>query len=256
VAVAAGSVWVGVLPDGFSCAIARLDATSLAVQATIPIACTLLAAQFVALGDELWYVDPTGTDIDGHGAHLRRLDVTTNTPDKAVDLPSLTGYLQSSGDAIFYSNNDDSAYRLLPGMDAFESIGPIVGPLYPAGDGVWAQADDATGTVAAFHTSAGGADTTVPIDGPLVGADAGGVYAELADPADGTPTLWRTDAATGAPVELLRGSRITTRAGEVALGFFDDLPVVRQGDRAMKLWVITSRLTPSTSEVLFTSVVP
>jgi hypothetical protein len=250
VAVAAGAVWVGELPDGYSCAIARVDPVSLATAATIPIACTVLGPTFAALGDELWFIDPTGVDINGKGAHLRRLDPATNKPDKAVDLPGLNGYLQSSGEALFYTTGDDTSYRLLPGASAFESIGTVRGVRFPAHDGIWTEAQDAAGNVAAFQRQAGAPASTLPIDGPLVGADANGVFVQLSD--QGTSVLWHVDVA-GNPVEVMRSQNVPTGTGTTDLSFFDDYAPLAQGNRVVKLWLIPSRSTPNASELLLGS---
>ena len=85
VAVSAGSVWVGEFSapatGGFQpCSVSRLDPATLAVQATIPTACHRVWSRtdLAAVGDDVWFVDPTAADATGAGASLRRIDTATN----------------------------------------------------------------------------------------------------------------------------------------------------------------------------------
>ncbi len=111
-AVAAGSVWVGEFSapatGGFQpCSVSRLDAATLAVQATIPTACHRVWGRTVlaAVGADVWFVDPTAADAAGAGASLRRIDTTTNAvAGPAIPLPFADGTLRASATALFYGD--------------------------------------------------------------------------------------------------------------------------------------------------------
>ena len=109
------------------CSVSRLDAATLAVQATIPTACHRVWSRtdFAAVGDDVWFVDPSTADATGAGASLRRIDPTTNAvAGPAVPLPFADGTLRASATALFYGEATKGQFRLRPGETAFTPVGP------------------------------------------------------------------------------------------------------------------------------------
>ena len=106
---AAGSVWAyGQAADanGQFCTVTRYDPQTLAKQADDPIPC---AAQITSMGDAVWFVDLSKSDLNtGAGTVLTRIDPTTNAPGTSVPLPQSDGCCQASQGAIFcYCGNSD-----------------------------------------------------------------------------------------------------------------------------------------------------
>ena len=234
VRVAAGSVWVGEFAASPDCSITRLDAGTLAVQATIPTPCDITGTNFIGFDDAIWFLDRTPADTGAAGL-VRRLDPTTNQPDAGIALPFLNGFLGASSSAIFYGQLGDGYFRLRTGETAFQRIGPATGiyiGILPVGDGIWAQGDQ---SAVSFFSSAGSPDRTVPIDGTMVGADAQAVYVDSSDPADGTATLWRYPADGSNPAQIGRATTI----GDQAVGYFDNDPLLVGREAIVKVWVVT-----------------
>ena len=62
--------------DGLT--VRRRAAATLAVQATIPAACTSFYTVLAATDDGVWFHDPSGIDPQGKGGHIRHIDPATN----------------------------------------------------------------------------------------------------------------------------------------------------------------------------------
>ena len=265
VAVAAGSVWVGEFSapatGGFQpCSVSRLDPSTLVVQATIPTACHRVWSRtnLAAVGDDVWFVDPTATDASGAGASLRRIGAATNAvTGPAVPLPFADGTLRASASALFYGGPTSGQFRLRPGEAAFTAIGPAGQTAtslgYPAGDGLWTDAD---GQFALF-TSSNGPDGTLDVndaDGGLpVAADAMSVYVERSAPGGGNE-LWRRYLDGRAPARIAVAPRtVETGFGPTTLSYFDGglMPTLLVGDTSVaKLWIAISREDPAESLLL------
>jgi hypothetical protein len=265
VAVAAGSVWVGEFSapatGGFQpCSVTRLDPATLAVQATIPTACHRVwgRTNLAAIGEDVWFVDPTATDTSGAGASLRRINAATNAvAGAAVPLPFADGTLRASASALFYGGATNGQFRLRPGETAFSAIGPAgqaaTSPGYPAGDGLWADAD---GQFALF-TSSNGPDGTLDLhdaDGGLpVAADAMSVYVERTASGGGNE-LWRRYLDGRVPARIAVAPRtVETGFGPTTLSYFDGglVPTLLVGETSVaKLWIAISREDPAESLLL------
>jgi hypothetical protein len=265
VAVAAGSVWVGEFSapatGGFQpCSVTRLDPATLTVEATIPTACHRVWSRtnLAAVGDTVWYVDPTAADASGAGSSLRQIDARTNAvTGPAVPLPFADGTLRASASALFYGGPTTGQFRLRPGETAFIPIGPAgaaaTSPGYPAGDGLWA---DAEGQFALF-TSANRPDGMLDLhdaDGGLpVAADAMSVYIERTA-AGGGNELWRRYLDGRVPTRIAVVPRtVVTGFGPTTLSYFDGglVPTFLVGKTSLaKLWIAISREDPAESLLL------
>jgi len=265
VVFAAGSVWVGEFSapatGGFQpCSVSRLDPATLAVQATIPTACHRVWSRtnLAAIGDALWYVDPTAANASGPGASMRQIDATTNAvAAAAVPLPFADGTLRASATALFYSGPTNGPFRLRPGETAFTPIGPAgktaASPGYPAGDGIWANVD---GQFALF-TSANGPDGTLDLhdaDGGVpVAADVTSVYVERSA-AGGGNELWRRYLDGRVPARIAVAPRtVVTGFGPTTLSYFDSglVPTFLVDKTSLaKLWIAISRVDPAESLLL------
>ena len=202
-AYAGDAVWVAGFDGkaGFGgatgCSIVKLDPATLAPKVTVDASCGVYAPTFAGAGDSIWYVDTTAVDSEGNGARLTRADPQTGkaTTD-AIAMPFRGGFLASTNAAIFYYDfgSQQPVYRFHPGDTTWQSLGTH-GFGYFGGDGVWASEDD----VAAFYTSDGAPEATIPIEGTLVGGGDRGPYASTSGvdfvdvlalfPLDRTPPL-------------------------------------------------------------------
>ena len=265
VAFSAGSVWVGEFSapatGGFQpCSVSRLDAATLAVQATIPTACHRVwgRTDLAAVGDDVWFVDPTAADATGAGASLRRIDTTTNAVAGAsVPLPFPDGTLRASATALFYGEATKGQLRLRPGDTALTPIGPAAATGtsrgFPAGDGLWADVDGQFG----LYTSAGGPDGTLDLhdaDGGLpVAADAASVFVERTA-AGGGNELWRRYLDGRVPARIaVTPPTVETGFGPTTLSYFDAelVPTLLVGETSVaKLWIAISREDPAESLLL------
>jgi len=257
IAFAAGSLWAGEFARGETgCAIARLDPVSLELQANVPTVCYRFGSAFAALDDAIWFVDPTGADAEGRGAHLRRIDPATNQIDAgaSVELPFLDEFatITSTPDAIVYGNRVRGEFRLVAGDGRFESLGqPGDGtfPWFPAGNGVWSQVND----IAAFYTRPDGPDRQIPIDGRLVGADGSAIYADQSDSEDAA-ILWRYPIDGGAPTRIAQGASIPTAFGIDRLTYYDLEPPRIGSDWLVKLWTVMSVDDPTRNSLVLQAV--
>jgi hypothetical protein len=259
VAIAAGSVWVGEFAAPFtgngSCSVTRLDPGTLAVQATVPTACHGLGrTHLAALGDDVWYVDPSGTDASGAGSMLRRID-TTNQVTGSVPIPFPDGLLRASATALFYGESTKGQFRLRPGETALTRIGkPDTNALaynWPAGDGLWSVVDDRYG----LYASAKGPDRYLDLEigGSLVAADADSVYFERAGTAGGRRELWRQYLDGRPSIRLAVAAPADSGIGAMPLNYFDvtTVPTFLVGEASVaKLWTLVSRSDPAESMLL------
>ena len=265
VAVAAGSVWVGEFTapatGGFQpCSVTRLDPATLAVQATIPTACHRIwvRTNLAAVGDDVWYVDPTGADASDTGGSLRRIDSATNSvATSAVRIPFADGLLRASATALFYGESIKGQFRLRPGESVLTQLGsPGSSALtdgFPAGDGLWAVAGGQFG----LYTSANGPDGTIDLSdadgGLLVAADAQSVYVERSA-GGGANAVWRRYLDGRLPIRLaVAPPTADSGIGPVTLLYIDGgpFPTFLVGETAVaKLWVEVSRVDPVESLLL------
>jgi hypothetical protein len=265
VAFAAGSVWVGEFSapatGGFQpCSVTRLDPATLAVQATIPTACHRVWSRtnLAAVGEDVWFVDATAADASGAGASLRRIDAKTNAvASPAVPLPFADGTLRASATALFYGGPTNGQFRLRPGETTFVPVVPAgstgSAPGYPAGDGLWA---DANGQFA-LYTSGSGPVGTLDLhdaDGGLpVAADASSVYVERTA-AGGGNELWRRYLDGRVPTRIaVAPPTVVTGFGPTILSYFDSglVPTFLVGETSVaKLWIAISREDPAESLLL------
>ncbi len=266
---AAGSIWAGEFKRGDSgCQVSRLDPATLAVQANVPTICggqglTALAAA----GDAIWFVDRTGADTSGHGAHLRRIDPARNiidtSADGSVELPFVTDVLGAPGpirlitnqiftstsSGLIFGDGQNGAYRFVPGS-GIDPLGKPGGSIsfgrFAAGDGVWSQTtvgtfDQPEGTVG-FYTGGSAPDTELGVNGYLVGADESAVYSSYAVSDDEADGLWRY------PLDGSVGERIATGAtvpngfgGQLRLSYrTPDAPLLIGNHVAVKFWIVAS----------------
>ncbi len=244
VAIVGGSVWVGeTLADG-TCAIARLESHTLVTAATVPIACDQGRTSIAALGDDLWFVDTSAVGPDGTGAVLRRLDPSNQPSSTTIPIPiPVTGttLLEGTDAASLVLRSNDHALFLAQGAATFADLGPLPGSAFGVSSGAW-SADPATGL--ATLRGPAGVLATIPIAGHLVGADDEAVLVEV--PGDAADTLTVATPGGGSPVLVASGSQIDTAAGTtVPLGYQDEWPLVIGGGHAVKLWLPTSRTSPS-----------
>ena len=264
VAVAAGSVWVGEFTapatGGFQpCSVTRLDPATLAVQATIPTAChrIWLRTNLAAMGDDVWYVDPTEAGASRAGGSLRRIDGATNSVGgSVVPLPFADGLVRASATALFYGEATKGQFRLRQGETAFTRIGKSEANAfrfgYPAGDGMWADVDGKVG----LYTTANGPDGTLDLNdadgGRLVGADAESLYLERSG-ASGGNELWRRFLDGRPPTRLGVATRADTGFGPMILSYSDVglVPTFIVGPTSVaKLWIEISRTDPAESLLL------
>ena len=179
---ASGSVWVGDFTGGTDCSITRLDASSLDVQATIPVPCYVSSAYFTAANDAVWYYDFTTADLSGKGGTIRRIDPSANKPAETVTLPFLNGYLAHSATSIVYTNTDDQGtFLLTAGATQLVSIGTPQTQVYPVSNGAWTSNNN----TATFY-GPGGTQRSFPVDGPVIAADENAVYVDGASLPDGS----------------------------------------------------------------------
>jgi len=266
VAIAAGSVWVGEFAapstSGFEpCSVSRLDPETLEALATIPTAChrVWLGTDLAAMGDDVWFVDPTAADATGNGGSLRRIDSDTDAvAATAVPLPFADGILRASSTAIFYGEATKGQFRLRPGETAVTRIGnpgtDAFPPGSPAGDGLWAVVN---GHLALYSTG-NGPDGTIDLDdadgGQLVAADAESVYLERSAASGGARELWRRYLDGRVPARLAVAPRTAESGiGPVALSYVDAglFPTFLVGETSVaRLWVQISRTDPAESLLL------
>jgi hypothetical protein len=237
-----------------------LDAATLTVQATIPTACHRIwgRTNLAAVGDDVWYVDPTTADGAGAGASLRRIDAATNmVTGSAVPLPFADGTLRASASALFFGDVAKGQFRLRPDETKLVPIGPAGAAAtsrgYPGGDGLWAIAD---GQFARW-TSANGPEGTLDLndaDGGLpVAADATSVYIERSAAGAGNE-LWRRYLDGRVPTRIMVAPRVVvTGFGPTTLSYFDGetVPTLLVGETSVaKLWIAISREDPAESLLL------
>lgn len=261
VAVAAGSVWVAELgapsTGGPTCSVTRLAPATLGVQATIPTACqgVGLGTDLAAVGDDVWFVDPSGADATGAGGSMRRIDAATNRVGGSVPIPFVGGMLRASATALFYGDPTKGQFRLRPGETGLASIGNSGTEAFPAGlpagDGLWAVVDGGLGFFSAATGPAGTIDLNDADGGILVAADAESVFIERRAAAGGTE-LWRRYLDGRLPIRLATASTAATGFGPLELTYVDGrAPSLFLGPTSLaKFWVLISRTDPAESLLL------
>ena len=233
----AGSVWVGETRADGTCAIARLDPVTLAVQATVPIKCLLGRPIFAAHDQAIWFIDSTKMDTDLHGAVLRRVDPATNaSTDTSIPMASANGYLRSASDGSSLIFVTSAETLFLPAhATAFQSLGCLSDPdAFAADNGAWTWTSD---TNTATLSGRNGAITVLPETFPLLGADQGAVYASGGPGSPATSTLWRYPIDGSPGRQIATGATIPRAGGTTDLGYFDDWPLLLGDHAAVKLWL-------------------
>ncbi len=239
---AAGSVWLpGLKTDanGHNCSITRLDAGTLAEQATIQTPCSAFGSvgPVASDGDAVWFEDDSKYDLGTQtGAVITRIDPATNAPGTSVPLPSVGGNFVDSQGAFFYEDEQDNYFRLTTGSTAFDSMGSFKAyfSVKPGGTGLWAQGGDHT-TALYFSQPGGTPQATVQIGGDLVAGDAKAVYEDVfANGPSGAPEdqLWSYPLDGSTPTEIGVGPTID---GD-SLGYVADPQSITNGDGVLKLW--------------------
>jgi hypothetical protein len=264
VAWAAGSLWVGEFnrSDAAFCEISRLDPVTLTVQAKLTTVCGPRGVtEFAAVGDAIWFIDPTGSDANGVGGHLRRIDPATNKVDTgpggnvdlpviplAIGVPGAGALFASTSDGLIVGNRQQGVYRLSAGSDAFEQIQlpATFAALFPAGAGVWTQTEIGTSGapegVVTFASGDPGSNIQIGVNGYLAGADDSAVYA-TPPLEDGQPDeLYRYPADGGQPTRLATSGTVPNGfGGTQVLKYGDPLFPFLIRDRLMvKLWQAAS----------------
>ena len=237
-AVAAGSVWAGEFTGGGSdCSITRLDAVTLAVQATISTPCDFIGTTFASTGDAVWFLDNTLEGYTKEG--VRRIDPQTNTATEPVVLPFTNGLLYGTNTGLIYGEGVNVGwYRLPVGQTQLQSLGLRQSPVFPTGVGLWSRNEQA----AEFFTQDGPATQSIPIDGPLVSADDLAVYVEQSSRTGDTSELWRYPISGADPVLVASAPE---PYGDEAFSYFDDDPPLVSPGGLVKLWLA---LPTATSE--------
>jgi hypothetical protein len=245
-AFAAGSLWAAEFNGDIDCATSRLEPQTLAVQATIDTPCDLFGTTLVSAGDAVWYVDRS---LDGYTHEgLRRIDPVANTPGDPVVLPFFNGYLYGTPSGLVYGDDgaDKGWYRLAQGQTTLQSLGVRGAPIYATDGGIWNEEDQ----VADFFNSDGPPAQSIPIDGPLVGADDSAVYVEQTGD-DLVSQLWRYPLDGSDPKML---SQARPDYGDQRFSFFDNDPLITTGSAVIKVWFARAR--DSTPSALFVQSVP
>ena len=238
---AAGSVWVpGFKTDsnGRNCSITRLDAATLAEQATVATPCSAFGSvgPVTSDGDAVWFLDISKVDISTNlGAVVTRIDPATNQPGTSVAMTTFNGQFHDSQGAFFYEDTDSNYFRLALGSTAFDSLGSFKAffATKAAGTGLWAQ--DASGKTAEYFTQAGTPQATIQIGGNLVAGDTKAVYEDVfASSQQGAPEdqLWRYPLDGSTPTEIGVGPTIDGNS----MGFSADPLPIANGDGVLKLW--------------------
>jgi hypothetical protein len=243
VAFAAGSLWAGDIRDVIDCSISRLDPATLTVQAVVPSTCSVGGTTFTASGDAIWAIDRTGSDIDAHGGHLRRIDPATNTFTTAVEAPTVNAYLLGTPGVVVLEDQAGAAWALPSGATTFTSLGgPHNGTLVAARNGMWEFDNGLARFYASDQPSA-----SVPIDGQLIGADDDNLYATIAG--TGADALWRYPADGSNPVQIAAAGA----DHEFTRSYFDNDPVLVADGLLVKVWV--AHTGPDTGAVAIQAVV-
>ena len=248
-----GSVWAATDdPTGYGqCSIARLDPTTLLVQAVIAVGCDTFGVGAAAVEDGLWWVDRSTADADGKGGQLRHINPTTNEVDRSVELPFLNGSLSASRTTLFYGDSaaDKGFYRLLPGATAFVPMGILPVRFFPAGEGVWGQPATSGLTLpqADLYTTSSTPDRSIPIDtGAVVGADELAVYVSRVD------VLWRYPIDGSPPTQIAQSATLRTADQDLPLFYGSDRLLFGAGEM-VQLWFVYNFPTQGGSAVIVQS---
>ena len=188
-ASSSGSLWLVVTTEPEQCAVDQLNATTLAVQDTMPLpACPVSSPDIAGTTTEVW------TD-DGKG-HLVRIDMAQKSFSATIALPAnaqTPPALSASSTSVFW-NSATGVYR----VDAdTSSLVQISGPAFyafPVSDGVWEDID--AGTVGFFNGDPNTPTSTLDVPREIIGADAANVYTE--DPTNHDVLKYPIDGSAGA----------------------------------------------------------
>jgi len=217
-----------------NCSVTRFDAQTLALQGTIPIACTSSGPTIASDGQAIWYEDDSKRDFStGKGAVLIRLDPTTNQPGTTAQLPFVGGSWLDSQGALFQYSADAGLYRLTTGSATMEPLGKPQGRVIAAGTGFWVQAD--SDQTAMYYTNANSPDATVATGGTLEAGDASAAYVEKSGQ-DGVSSLWRYPADGSAPTQIGTAPTVDSNA----LSYVFDPRPLPAANGVVKYWVIAS----------------
>jgi hypothetical protein len=235
---AAGSLWATGLSNdsnGHPCTVTRLDAGTLAVQATIDVPCNFFgSATAVSDGDAVWYLDVSKYDLGtDKGDVLVRIDPSTNQPSSTkVDLPFSGGYTKDSYGAFFYYDTGSKGlYRLLTGQTALESLGKWAPFMTLGGTAAWLSSQDGK---TAQHIGAGGTpDATIQVEGTAIAGDDTAAFVEV-QAADGTTQLWRFPIDGSTPTQLATAPTV----GNGGLSYFADPQAALGPHGLVKLWLV------------------
>lgn len=273
-ATAAGSLWAGEFSRGDSgCEVTRLDPVTLAVQAQVTTVCSAGQTDFAAVGDAIWFVDPTGADAAGHGGHLKRIDPATNkvdtTPGGTIDLPFVSPVLHVPGvGALFVTtsqglvlgDHQHGAYFLRAGGGAFQDLSlPANASVFrtvAGGGGVWTQTEVGTSAAPEGSATSFSADATngaqVGINGNLVGADDAALYADQSDDDALPDELWRYPIDRSLPSKLAVGGFVPNGfGGQMRLIYRDPgVPLLVGDHEVVKVWYVASPTTPDQGAVM------
>jgi hypothetical protein len=178
---AAGSLWLET-STATSCTVHRLNPERGNEEAHLDVSCVVRVATGMAtFHDAPWFVGKTDA-----GPLLGTIDTTTNRLGTVVQLKPTdpaTGRITATEAALFYGDGD--AIRIDPtaGTETVVLDDTHGRGTYPAGDGVWTEADD-SGTIT-FSNAPGGPQRTLTITGELLAANGHGLWTERH--ADGLP---------------------------------------------------------------------
>ena len=216
------------------------------MQATVATPCDVFGTTLASTGDAVWFIDRTLESYTKDG--VRRIDPATNTPGDPVILPFFNGFLYGTTTGLIYGAGLDQGWSRLPiGQTQLQSLGVHRAPVFPAGAGLWNQNEQ----VAEFFSQDGAATQSIPIDGPLAGADDQAIYVEQSSTADFTSELWRYPTS-GADPALVAG--VPEPYGDKTFSYFDDDPLLVSPGGLVKIWVAIA--TNTSESALFAQWIP
>jgi hypothetical protein len=215
VTLANGAVWAAQrdLSGLNHCSVVRADPSTLAITATIPIACDFGQLPVVVVADGLWWLDRSTAASDGTGATLRHVDPKTNLVDRSIIVPFVSPELASSSTTVFVADGTapGKVDRLTAGSNVLEAMPGIRGAFVPEDDGAWVADGQSS---ASFFSTAVSADRTLPIDGRLVLAGDAALYVEKPSTSD---EIWQEPLDGTAPTRLATSTTLQTVQGEQSL---------------------------------------
>ena len=227
IASSSGALWLVVNTALENCAVDQLNATTLAVQDTMPLpACPLSSPDIAGTNTEVWADDGKG--------HLVQIDMAHKDFSATIALPTTTKTplaLSASSTSVFWASAT-GIYRVEADTSSLTQISGPSDLAIPVGDGVWRAIDAGTdgsrrrsehaNVDITFVPSANAATTYT-----MIGADATNIYTEkllsghdiLENPTDGSAvaglgtSAYASDNGTG----LIIGAHNAFRIFETAL---------------------------------------